>query len=129
MVSERRRFDLCHDLRVDSPEVASAANGSDGGADRGDSLGLHRHAGEGERLDGSTNEEESNREGMNVPLHPLATRGHECVDVKTRRTEAMQPNLTFLIRKTKGGEISCCFLGVFFRLMLSSLRSATLSSS
>lgn len=35
---------------------------SDGGADRGRSLGVHRHAGEGERLDGSTNEEESSRE-------------------------------------------------------------------
>lgn len=38
---------------------------SDGGADRGHSLGVHQHAGEGEQLDGSTNEEESHREGQN----------------------------------------------------------------
>lgn len=75
MVSGWKRFDLCRDLHVNSP---SAANGSDGGADRGDSLGVHRPAGEGERLDGSTNQEESNTEGMNMVLHTSATRGQEC---------------------------------------------------
>lgn len=36
---------------------------SDGGADRWHSPGVYRHIGEGERLDGSTHEEESHREG------------------------------------------------------------------
>ena len=38
---------------------------SDGGADRGRSLGVHRHAAEGERLDGFTDEDESHGEGKN----------------------------------------------------------------
>lgn len=41
---------------------------SDGGADRRHSLGVHRHIGEGERLDGSLNEEESHREGRDSAL-------------------------------------------------------------
>lgn len=64
MVSELKRVDLSRDLQKNS-EVFSAMVESDGGADRGHSLGVHRHSGEGERLDGSTHEEEGNREGMN----------------------------------------------------------------
>lgn len=89
MVSALKRCDLCHGLYVDSPEVGSAANGSDGGADRGDSLGLHRHSGEGERLDGSTNEKESNREGINRILYNLAARGQECVDIETQGSKTL----------------------------------------
>lgn len=65
MVSESKRVDLSRDLQMNS-DVFSAAVESDGGADRGHSLGVHRHSGEGERLDGSTHEEESNREGVNL---------------------------------------------------------------
>lgn len=72
---------------MNSPEGACAASVSDGGADRGDSLGLHRHAGEGERLDGPTNEEESGPEGMNVVLYTSATRGQECVDVNLMKPD------------------------------------------
>lgn len=83
MVSELKRVDLSRDLQKNS-EVFSAMVESDGGADRGHSLGVHRHSGEGERLDGSTHEEEGNREGMNfswafVIVHTLATRGQRSV--------------------------------------------------
>lgn len=43
--------------------MASVCMNSDGGADWGHSLGVHRHAAERERLDGSTNEGESCRKG------------------------------------------------------------------
>lgn len=84
MVSELKRFDLSRDLQLNS-EVVPAAIESDGGADRGHSLGIHRHSGEGERLDGSTNEEESNREGLNLTwsfmiFYILATRGQKSVE-------------------------------------------------
>lgn len=101
MVSELKRCDLCRDLYVNSPEVASAANGSDGGADRGHSLGVCRHFGEGERLDGSTNEEESNPEGINMILYTSATRGQECADIKTQRTQTTLQNLAFIIVQIK----------------------------
>lgn len=84
LVSELKRVDLSRDLQMSS-EAFSAAVESDGGDDRGHSLGVHRHSGEGERMDGSTHEEESNREGMNLSwafgiVHTLATRGQRSVE-------------------------------------------------
>lgn len=71
--------EACPSARA-SPEPTCSGLCSDGGADRRDPLGLHRHAGEGERLDGPTNQEESNREGVNVIFYTSATRAQQCVE-------------------------------------------------
>lgn len=51
---------------------------SDGGADRGHSLGLHWHAAEGEWLDGRANQEESRRKGRNLHVFSPALCSPPC---------------------------------------------------